>query len=121
MVRWLLPRQDLFFTLLEGIAAKVTAASAVFGELATADGHDRLAAISRRLRPLEGEADDLCRRLYEELDRNFVTPIDREDLAHLTGALDDVVDGMGHSGRPQPRLRRLPGRSCEQRGSGDSL
>src|SRR5262245_25224533 len=97
MVRWLLPRQDQFFTLLEGIAAKVTAASAVFGELATAEGHERFADISRRLKVVEGEADDLCRQLYEELDRTFVTPIDREDLGHLTGSLDDVVDAMEHA------------------------
>ncbi len=97
LVRYLLPRQDLFFTLLEGIAAKVTVSAAVFGELAEAQGHARLSAISARLRPLEGEADELCRRLYEELDQNFVTPIDREDLAHLTAALDDVIDAMEHS------------------------
>jgi predicted phosphate transport protein (TIGR00153 family) len=97
MVRWLLPRQDLFFTLLEGVAAKVTAASTVFCELATAEGHERLAGVSARLATLEDEADELCRQLYEELDRTFVTPIDREDLAHLTGALDDVVDAMEHA------------------------
>ena len=97
MARWLLPRQNLFFTLLEDITAKVTAASVVFGELVTAQSHERLTAISQRLKGVEGEADDLCRRLYEELDRNFVTPIDREDLAHLTGALDNVVDALEHA------------------------
>jgi predicted phosphate transport protein (TIGR00153 family) len=56
-----------------------------------------LAAISGRLKPLETEADQLCHRVYEELDRTFVTPIDREDLAALTKALDDVIDAMEHS------------------------
>src|SRR5207248_5388761 len=49
------------------------------------------------LKPIETEADHLCHRLYEELDRTFVTPIDREDLGTLTKALDDVVDGMEHT------------------------
>lgn len=97
LVRWLLPRQDQFFTLLEGIAAKMVEASRVFVELATASGHAAFHGIAARLKPLEREADTLCHRLYEELDRTFVTPIDREDLAHLTGALDDVVDSMEHS------------------------
>lgn len=97
LVRWLLPRQDQFFSLLEGIAAKMVEASRVFAELATASGHDRFEDIAGRMKPLETEADTLCHLLYEELDRTFVTPIDREDLAHLTKALDDVVDSMEHS------------------------
>jgi predicted phosphate transport protein (TIGR00153 family) len=96
-VRWLLPRQDQFFALLEEIAAKMVAASTVFVELAVARGHEQFDAIAGRLKPLETEADELCHRLYEELDRTFVTPIDREDIAHLTKALDDVVDSMEHS------------------------
>jgi predicted phosphate transport protein (TIGR00153 family) len=69
----------------------------VFGELQTADGHQELEKIAVRLKPIETEADKLCHRVYEELDRTFVTPIDREDLAHLTKALDDVIDGMEHA------------------------
>src|SRR6185312_1147407 len=34
---------------------------------------------------------------YHEIDRTFVTPIDREDLAHLAKALDNVVDSMEHT------------------------
>src|SRR5688500_9759203 len=97
LVRFLLPRQDHFFTLLEAIAERMTAAAAVFGELMTASGHERLADISARLKPIETEADQLSHRVYEELDKTFVTPIDREDLAALTKALDDVIDGMEHA------------------------
>src|SRR5438034_5921465 len=73
LVRWLLPRQDIFFTQLEGIAAKMTAAAVVFAELATASGHDQFDAISDRIKSLETEADHLCHEVYEELDRTFVT------------------------------------------------
>jgi predicted phosphate transport protein (TIGR00153 family) len=97
LVRSLLPRQDQFFILLEGIADRMTAAAAVFGELVSATGHERLADITGRLKPIETEADKLCHQVYEELDRTFVTPIDREDLAALTKALDDVIDAMEHS------------------------
>src|SRR5947209_1149313 len=91
LVRIVLPRQDQFFTLLEEIAGRITASAEVFAELATVSGHDRFKDIAARMKPLETEADKLCHRVYEELDRTFVTPIDREDLAHLTKALDDVI------------------------------
>jgi uncharacterized protein len=97
LVRLLLPRQDLFFTLLEGIAGKMTEAASVFDELAFVSGHEKFEAVADRLKPIETAADQLCHQLYEELDRTFVTPIDREDLAGLTSALDNVIDGMEHS------------------------
>lgn len=97
LVRFLIPRQDHFFTLLEELADRIDAAAAVFAELETASGLDKIEAVSTRLKPIETEADGVCRRLYEEIDRTFVTPIDREDLARLTKVLDNVVDGMEHT------------------------
>ena len=44
------------------------------------------------VRNVEREADDLRRIIIEELDRTFVTPIDREDIYSLSRAIDDVVD-----------------------------
>lgn len=41
---------------------------------------------------IESEADDLRRLLVLELDKTFVTPLDREDIYNLSRALDDVLD-----------------------------
>ena len=41
---------------------------------------------------IEREADDLRRSMIEELNRSFVTPIDREDIFALSGSVDDMVD-----------------------------
>jgi uncharacterized protein Yka (UPF0111/DUF47 family) len=97
LVRLLLPRQDNFFVLLDEIAAKMKAAADIFGGLASADSLAQFTAIASRMKVIETETDDVCHKLYEELDRTFVTPIDREDLAHLTKALDNVVDAMEHT------------------------
>ncbi len=97
LVRLVLPRQDRFFTLLEGIAGRIEAAAAAFGELADVAGKDQIRAVAARLKPIETAADRLCRHLYGEVNRTFVTPIDREDLVALTRALDDVIDGMEHT------------------------
>ncbi len=97
MIRFLLPRQDHFFAMLEELASKIDEAAEVFAELETASGRDRFEAVSARLKPIETAADDYCRKLYGEIDRTFVTPIDREDLARLTKVLDNVVDSMEHT------------------------
>ena len=41
---------------------------------------------------LEEVADDARRVLIDELNRTFITPIDREDIFALSRAIDDVVD-----------------------------
>jgi uncharacterized protein len=97
LVRLLLPPQGQFFNLLEGMADRIEEAAGVFAELETAQGHAQMDAIAGRLKTVEKAADELERRLHDELDKTFVTPIDREDLAALSKALDDVVDGMEHA------------------------
>lgn len=47
---------------------------------------------SRRVEQIEKEADELRRILIDELNRSFVTPIDREDLFTLSRTIDDVLD-----------------------------
>ena len=44
------------------------------------------------VRNVEREADELRRILIEELDKTFITPLDREDIYALSRAIDDVVD-----------------------------
>ncbi len=52
--------------------------------------HD--AADARRVEQIEKEADELRRILIDDLNRAFVTPIDREDLFALSRTIDDVLD-----------------------------
>ncbi|MGH2521918.1 MAG: DUF47 domain-containing protein [Anaerolineales bacterium] len=44
------------------------------------------------VRSAEKDADEVRRILIDELNRSFVTPIDREDLFSLSRAIDDVLD-----------------------------
>jgi uncharacterized protein Yka (UPF0111/DUF47 family) len=44
------------------------------------------------VRRLEKEADEVRRILIDELNRTFVTPMDREDIFALSRAIDDIID-----------------------------
>ncbi len=48
--------------------------------------------LAQRLVDIEKEADEVRRILIDELNRTFVTPIDREDIFALSRAIDDVLD-----------------------------
>ena len=52
--------------------------------------HDH--ALAEELTRIEKEADEVRRILIAELNRSFVTPIDREDIFALSRSIDDVVD-----------------------------
>jgi len=47
---------------------------------------------AHRVRQLEKDADEVRRVLIDELNRTFVTPIDREDIHMLSRAIDDILD-----------------------------
>ncbi|MEI6234496.1 MAG: DUF47 family protein [Planctomycetota bacterium] len=107
-IKWLLPRENRFFMYLETIANSAASAADVFNTFRTAEGREEFKKIAKILRAKEAETDALAHTLYEELDKTFVAPIDREDLHALTHALDDILDNMD-SAAEQIYLFKLPG------------
>lgn len=53
---------------------------------------DRDEEAAEKVTRAEKEADELRRILIDELNRTFVTPIDREDIFALSRAIDDILD-----------------------------
>jgi len=47
---------------------------------------------AEQLKVTEKEADEVRRILVDELNRTFITPIDREDIFSLSRAIDDMID-----------------------------
>jgi predicted phosphate transport protein (TIGR00153 family) len=45
-----------------------------------------------KIKDLEHEGDSITHELYMLLDKTFVTPLDREDISNLTGAVDEILD-----------------------------
>jgi uncharacterized protein len=59
--------------------------------MATGPGAQRTALLEK-LELAEHANDDLTHTIFTDLARNFITPIDREDIHYLAGSLDDVAD-----------------------------
>jgi uncharacterized protein Yka (UPF0111/DUF47 family) len=53
---------------------------------------DKDEVAARRVTDIEKEADEVRRILIDELNRTFVTPIDREDIFALSLSVDDILD-----------------------------
>lgn len=53
-----------------------------------------------KIKKLEREADTLTRSVFAELNKTFITPLDREDIQRIASKTDDVIDFIeGISGR----------------------
>ena len=82
------PRQDNFVRLLiEQAEWTVKGLEALVAYMA--DGNQ---ASANEVRRCEKEADEVRRILINELNRTFVTPMDREDIFALSRAIDDILD-----------------------------
>ena len=86
------PRDRIFFYHFEASAANVLKMSEdLVLMMATEPGSHRN-AILERLELQERANDDLTHTIFTDLARNFITPIDREDIHKLATSLDDVAD-----------------------------
>jgi predicted phosphate transport protein (TIGR00153 family) len=88
IVRWLLPREDHFFSHLEKQAVIAHEAAQVLASSRTADVKE----VRTKVQELEHDGDKIVHEMEEALSKTFVTPIDREDLQRLSSELDTVLD-----------------------------
>jgi predicted phosphate transport protein (TIGR00153 family) len=66
-------------------------AAEILGKM-LADPAGDLHTLSAKIKDLEHKGDELTHRVIAELNKTFITPIDREDIHDLSKALDDVLD-----------------------------
>jgi uncharacterized protein len=84
------PRNFNFFELFEKQVGCAVDAALFFKEVVSRDGvnEDTLS----KMGAIEHQADDVAHTIIEQLNKTFITPIDREDIHALTMKLDDIVD-----------------------------
>jgi len=95
---WLKSNEKEILIILDNLAKKAVETSEelvkLFNDIGNAsDHHDRI-------KKLERDADGLTRSVFAELNKTFITPLDREDIQRIASKTDDVIDFMeGVSGR----------------------
>ncbi|MBL8936624.1 MAG: DUF47 family protein, partial [Archangium sp.] len=88
MIRWLLPREDHYYDMLEELGRLGYEAAQALAAFETTPADK----VRESVQAIEHKADDVVRRMEDALARTFVTPLDREDLHRLTSELDDIID-----------------------------
>jgi predicted phosphate transport protein (TIGR00153 family) len=84
------PKDFNFFKLFEKQVSCAVDAARFFKEVVSKGGvsEDALS----KMGTIEHQADEVAHTIIEQLNKTFITPIDREDIHTLTTQLDDIVD-----------------------------
>ncbi len=91
------PKDKIFQNLFEQAADVTVKISEVFLEAMKQTDAKRFEILAET-GGLEHQADEVVHNIYVELNRNFITPFDREDIHALASAMDDVVDYIDEVG-----------------------
>ncbi len=103
-------RQNLFFKLLHDQAqATVTGLEAFLSYIKNPSSQT-----SAAVKMMEKEADEVRRILISELNKSFITPIDREDIFALSRSIDDILDYAESTVTEIELLKIKPTNSMEQ-------
>jgi predicted phosphate transport protein (TIGR00153 family) len=93
-LKFFVPKDHSFFPLFESDAQNLVKAAEFLKELmasAEIGEHERL---YKEIRNVEHIGDEITNKTYEQLNKSFITPFDREDIHELTANIDDVVDSI---------------------------
>ncbi len=85
-----IPKEEKFFDLFEESARNVVKAASGLKELV--DTWTNIEGKVSEITELEHYGDTITHQIMAQVNRTFVTPFDREDIALLAHTLDDVID-----------------------------
>lgn len=92
-LKFFVPKDHSFYPLFEDDAKNLVKAAGLLKQLMASnpEDHERL---NKEIRDVEHIGDEITTRTYEQLNKSFITPFDREDIHELTANIDDVVDSI---------------------------
>ncbi len=95
---WVKSNEKEILTILDNLAKKAVEVSDelinLFSDIDNAQDYHT------KIKKIERDADVLTRSVFSELNKTFITPLDREDIQRIASKTDDVIDFVeGVSGR----------------------
>lgn len=89
------PKKDKFSEMLTNISENLKESAQFFMEYKIKNASD-LKEFSMRMKEYETKGDSYMHEVIMELNKAFITPIEREDILQLAMSMDDVLDGVEH-------------------------
>jgi len=91
---FLVPKNNQFFRHFAEDSANLVEMARTFNQMIQTPDPAKRQELIRKVEELENKGDEITHKIFIELGKNFITPIDREDIHTLATALDDIADYM---------------------------
>jgi predicted phosphate transport protein (TIGR00153 family) len=90
----LVPKDKHFFPLFEDLSGHILKAAIALHEVLEHDDPVKHKDLLKQIKEYESQADDFTQKIFDEIDKSFITPFDREDMHELTSSMDSVLDSI---------------------------
>src|SRR5438876_10348324 len=117
-----LPKEDQYFSLFSQMSAKIQEAANILVEMMQGP-YENYETLSKKIKSVEHECDEITHSLTTQLNRSFITPFDREDIYTLSAVSDDVCDYIDAAARAvvMSDIRKLTDHPTQLRNSSQAL
>jgi predicted phosphate transport protein (TIGR00153 family) len=92
ILSWLIPQEKHFFDMIERQSKNVL--EGVDALVNMLEHYNEIDKKREKIKQIENEGDKMVHDIFSELNKTFITPIDREDITKLTSSLDDILDNL---------------------------
>ncbi len=98
-LKFFVPKDHSFYPLFEEDAKNLVRATELLKQLFSTTDSQAHEAIHIEIKKVEHIGDEITDKTYQQLNKSFITPFDREDIHELTDYIDDIVDSINGVGR----------------------
>jgi uncharacterized protein len=88
----LVPVEKKFFPMFESISELIVKAAGAQQMIFEHDDPVKQKDLFKLIKDLEIKGDEIKEKIFDDLDKSFIPPFDREDINHLTTSLDEVIN-----------------------------
>jgi len=94
ILQWMIPKDRKFLPLICKSAGNVREAASLLKQFINEEDLEKRAQIRKEIKKLEKENDKHTVLIYNELNKSFITPFDKEDIHQLASAIEDLLDSI---------------------------
>lgn len=94
ILKFFVPKDHSFHPLFEEDARNLVKATELFKEMLSSTDTEYHEKVYKEIKDVEHIGDEITDKMYEQLNKSFITPFDREDIHELASHIDDVVDSI---------------------------
>jgi len=94
ILKFFVPKDHSFYPLFEEDARNMVKATGLLKQMLSSTETEYHEKIYKEIKAVDHIGDDITDKMYQQLNKSFITPFDREDIHELAARIDDVVDSI---------------------------